>query len=311
MSSPPVILINPNSRKVRREKDLLPALREITHNRAELLETRTLSELPAAMANLHRQRPDLLFVCGGDGTVRATLTELIHTYGRDPLPKIALLRAGTMNTVAEGLGIHTSPLAQLERVLARCDRKLPLSSLLRHPLKINDSFGFIFAIGGFSNFIQRYSKRPDPSPARALWMLTRTTLSSLFHGPYVRALFPRFSTTLRVNQQPFLENVPVVTVAASAIRHIGFGFQPFTYAEGDNGEFGVLTLLTSPRAFLPHLLQIYRGCPFESRTIRQGAARELLIRVDVPTSPMIDGDLLEPRKEFALEVGPAVDFVLG
>jgi diacylglycerol kinase family enzyme len=261
------------------------------------------------MAKIRDSRPDLLFICGGDGTLRRTVSGLLRAYGDSPLPKIAILTGGTMNTVAAALGIRKGPSAFLRSVIEGCDPPLPIASRRIHPLAYDGGHGFIFAVGGFSNFIARYSAVPDPSPLRAFGMLTRTTASAFFGLPYSRAMFPPFAARIRIDGR-LVPELPTV-IAASAFRHIGFGFRPFAHAEGPGGDFGTLLLRGSPAALLPHFAKIRRGEPLGDPAIGQFPASDLRIEVDSPLPPMIDGDLLPPRKEFALRRGPALDFVTG
>src|SRR5262245_51132066 len=58
----------------------------------------------AALANEAALGPDdVLGIVGGDGTVSAVLGAFDRP--ERPLPRLALLRGGTMNTVARGLGV--------------------------------------------------------------------------------------------------------------------------------------------------------------------------------------------------------------
>ena len=305
------VLVNLHSRNVRRDPAFLPALREMFQNRGPFLALQNPTELSSAFSEIRKRRTDLLFVCGGDGTLRQTVSELIRAYGNTPAPKIAILKTGTMNTVAAGLGIRSSALSQFRWILERCDRALPLPSQLLRPLAINDSHGFIFAVGGFANFIARYTEAADPSPYRAFWMLTRTTVSALFGTSYSRTLFAPFVADIWKDQKPLQGRTPLTTISASAIRHIGFGFKPYAQAEGPTEEFGTLILQASPRSLVPHLRKIRRGLPIHGSSFEQSSAHEMRIELDRELSPMVDGDLLPPRKEFTLRSGPALDFVTG
>jgi diacylglycerol kinase family enzyme len=305
------VLVNVHSRKIRKDPRFLAELRETFGTRGLFLTPKTPQDLPAAISEIRKYQTDLLFVCGGDGTIRQSVSELILGYGNQPLPKVAILKSGTMNTVATGLGIHRPALVQLRWILERCDRPRPLPSVLLHPLSIGDTYGFIFAIGGFSNFISSYDSVSDPTPFRGFWMLARMTISSILGTEHARSVFPPFSADIRKDGKPFLTRTTITTFSASAVKHIGFGFKPYAQAEGPAGDFGVLILKSLPRALVPHLLEIRRGIAISGPSIHQFAAREIQIQLDTEIAPMVDGDILEPRKEFALRVGPAVDFVTG
>jgi len=69
---------------------------------------------------------DVLGISGGDGTNHVTITGFLDVYGSEqggggttptPLPQIAFLRGGTMNTVANSVGIqHGKPEGLLSRL---------------------------------------------------------------------------------------------------------------------------------------------------------------------------------------------------
>ena len=48
--------------------------------------------------------PFTLVLVGGDGTIGGTLTPLVEKWGSEPLPRIAVVAGGTVNTIAHSLG---------------------------------------------------------------------------------------------------------------------------------------------------------------------------------------------------------------
>src|SRR6187401_1218608 len=65
-----------------------------------------LEELGAVARAFKARDIDVVCVSGGDGTLHTVLTAMATAYDGAPLPRVAILRAGTMNTVARGLGIR-------------------------------------------------------------------------------------------------------------------------------------------------------------------------------------------------------------
>lgn len=305
------LIVNAHSRRIRKDSSFQARLQKHFHGRGPFFALKSPDELAPTLSEIRKVRPDILFICGGDGTLRQTIHELIKQYRTDPFPRIAILKTGTMNTVATGLGVNRSAHNQLKWILTRLDRSLPLPIRTIHPLRIDDTHGFIFAIGGFTNFIAQYSATSDPSPLRALWMLGRATISGLCKSSYAASLFPSFLANVSRGDRMVLSQAGVTTISASAIRHIGFGFHPYAQAEGSAGDFGALILRESPTSLLSSAGKIYRGAPIRSASILQFSAPELLIELHSELVPMVDGDLLKPRKEFALSRGPAVHFISG
>ena len=71
--------------------------------------TETLDEVRGLAREFKEKGIDILGISGGDGTNHRTLSTFLEVYGETPLPKIALLRGGTMNNLANqlGIGLHS------------------------------------------------------------------------------------------------------------------------------------------------------------------------------------------------------------
>ena len=307
----PALLMNVHSRTIRRNTGLLEKVEATFGERGPFVTSRSPNELPTLMADLYRYKPSVLFVYGGDGTLRQTLTHLIATYGKNPLPLIAILRGGTMNTVATSIGIVDPPLRHLRHLVERIDRGIPLKTVQRNLLEVNHHYGFIFAIGGFARFIEYYVENKDPTPWYGFKLLTQTTLSALAGGPLSKAIFKEFTVNLWRDSQPLLQQAGVTNIAAASIRHIGFNFKPFWGAEEPGGGFGLLVFRKIPTRLLFHLPRFYLGKPVSDPSFLQLPAHDALIHVEHAMRPMLDGDLLNASKEFSIRSGPTLEWVVG
>jgi len=152
------LLINPHSRVNRREA-LTQKMRDCLGSDS-VVQTQGLDELPGALDRLLRERRhNVLAICGGDGTIHHTLNALVK-YIQAPslgesvprrLPKILLLRGGTMNILAHALGTGTKPLQSLrafnQYVRARRLHELPtrdIPFLHIHTSEFEERYGFVF-----------------------------------------------------------------------------------------------------------------------------------------------------------------------
>ena len=113
------IVSNPLSRRNRRHPELARRLREVLGDDGEVVEASTPEELERAVERLRAAGVDVLGLAGGDGTGQVVLTACARAAPGAPLPRLLLLRAGTMNTVAHGHGIRGRPEHILREVLAR------------------------------------------------------------------------------------------------------------------------------------------------------------------------------------------------
>src|SRR6202044_3153267 len=120
---------------------------------------------------------------GGDGTNHVTITGFLGVYapgkatiGADacPLPPVAFLRGGTMNTVANSVGVrHDKPEGLLGRLLrAYAERAVsPLANVERHVMRIAGrdagpggdatKYGFLFGTGVVYGFLAEYYRNGD------------------------------------------------------------------------------------------------------------------------------------------------------
>ncbi|MFH1017526.1 MAG: diacylglycerol kinase family protein [Pseudomonadota bacterium] len=302
------LVANPHSRKARRDPKYLEKLERAFGERGLFVSSPAAGALSQVMADVFRARPSVLFISGGDGTLRQCLTHLIAAYGDEPLPKIAILRGGTMNTVATSLGIRGDAITQLKAILDRRDRRVPATIVRRRMLSVNRHNGFIFGLGGFARFIEHYDAQ-NPTPFVAFKLLTRTVLSTIAKGPLASFFFQPFTAHVWRDGKPWLPETTVTNISASSIRHIGFHFKPFYGAEED-GSFGVLVFRELPRRLILHLPRLFLGHAVADPSFLQVPAKSLLIKVGTPMRPMLDGDILKADTSFEISNGPELELVV-
>src|SRR5947209_11181239 len=108
------IIANPNARR-NREWPLAAGLLRKAAPGAALIETRTEAELLAAARAFAADRPRVLAIAGGDGTVTHTVTALQQAFDGAELPPLALLGGGAYDSLAP-LGGRGSPEDRLKRI---------------------------------------------------------------------------------------------------------------------------------------------------------------------------------------------------
>jgi diacylglycerol kinase family enzyme len=112
-------------------------------------------DVAGALTDMAAQQVEVLAVCGGDGTVHAALTVLLHTRPFAVRPLVALIAGGTTNMTAADVGIGGKPTRALERLLAWSEGRGPSGQLVRRAILRVDcgpgsapQFGMFFSAAG-------------------------------------------------------------------------------------------------------------------------------------------------------------------
>lgn len=120
------IIVNPIAGGGRSFRFIQRYIRQWPHSQweVELLTTRADYRAGPLAREMLEHPPDLLAVCGGDGTIN----EVASQIPRPPFP-VAVLPAGTANVVARELGLPLDPIRALQIALKRKVRKVDLGEL--------------------------------------------------------------------------------------------------------------------------------------------------------------------------------------
>ncbi len=304
------VITNPRSRQNRRNPALARRLAYILGERGLLEQPTDLDALDRVALQLKDREIDVVAINGGDGTSHVVLSALVRAYGDAPLPQIALLRGGTMNTVARGLGISGSPQELLGRLTALYHRDEPMASVQRNLLRVGDQAGFLFGNGVISNFLEAYYEGSEPTPARAAWLLTRAVASTLVQGKLVKRLSRPLRARVLLDGRE-LPDFPWIALAAGTVDDIGLGFRPFYKAPGHPGAMHAVGFGCTPGQLVPDLWNIYRARATRHPRIVDGLCRVMEIEsLDAqPLNFMIDGDFHRGGQRLEVRVGPRVQML--
>ncbi len=99
---------------------LLPRIRSfiLTHANIFHVEINHTGEVPDALTLIARSAPDVLVINGGDGTVQAVLTSLMHDqpFIAQKSPPLAILSNGKKSAIADDYTTTGKPMQALERI---------------------------------------------------------------------------------------------------------------------------------------------------------------------------------------------------
>lgn len=300
------VILNPYSKKFKKDPNRAKHMGFIVGDKASCKETEDLDDLRRVAEEFKTRDIDILAINGGDGTNHCTLTTFLQVYGEKPLPKIALLRGGTLNTVARSVGVKGRSEDILSNLLVKYHEDIPFETRDLLIMKINNEYGFIFGIGTAYSFMELYYKNNSLSPLLAAKTAFHAIGSCLINGKLTRGMFERFNAEVTVNNQtwPFKNYSSLLT---GSINQLGLDFKAFYLAEKFPGKFHALGVSCTPRSLLKYLPVMFMGKPSGNPDLIEDAASEMTIKLEKPLPYMIDGDMKkDPVDHFHISCGPVL-----
>ena len=272
--------------------------------------TGALDEIAPALDALRALDVGTIVLVGGDGTVSATLTELVRSWPQAEWPAIVLTCGGTVNTIAKALGARRSPEAAVDHLLAGDVPRETLRPALRVSADGQEPLcGMIFGNGVATRWLEAYYAAPSQGVVEAARLVSQAVGSALVGGSFARQLFEPFEGRLRVDGH-WLDDQAFTAIGASTIRDVGLGFRPFHSAEQHPGRFHLLHTDAGPGRVVLELpaarlgLADAPGCG----CLRHHSPQRAEITLDTPQRWMIDADIQAPAKELQLSITTPLRF---
>ena len=308
------VVANPKSRLHRRYPGLTNALATVLGEKGELVTPTDLGALAESAARFRDRGVDLVCVNGGDGTLHQVVTALVRTYGEEAaLPRIAILRGGTMNIIADSIGIRGGAEQTLGRIVDALHTGAELPTTVCRPMRITVDdgvpyYGFLSGNGIIARYLELYYEHPDPSPLSAAWLLARGAASALVRGPLVKRLLRPYSGTVVVDGIP-LPSERWTAVALGTVEQMGLGFRVFHLLADHPDTLQVVGIGSSVANLARELPSVYRGRGVHHPENTTRAARTVALESDEPIPLMIDGDFVRAERRVRYALGPPIRFV--
>jgi diacylglycerol kinase family enzyme len=307
------VVSNPRSRQNRRNPGLSGQMSFMLGTRGKVAQPHTRDELVEQARHFRDDGIDILAVNGGDGTLHIVLTAFLEAYEGEPLPPVAILRGGTMNTIASGLGVRGSPAELLSALLLRYHTDQPLPMAERNILKIEGGekpeYGFLFGNGLLSNFLAEHYASAEPSPLTAAWLLVRAIGSAVVGGELIRRLSAPAECAVEVDGVPWAAE-RYLTVTIGTVDDIGFRFRPFFEALRHPGRMHALGFAGDALSMVKVLPRVRMALPIEGRDIYSAIPQKVVLHSKTPAPFMVDGDFHPAGQTVTVSVGPRIRFVL-
>ena len=305
------IVINRHAGCLRREPRLVSRLRSQASGRAQLYLTESAAELSGVAKEIARSDVRCVGIVGGDGTASSTLTSLWHEYAARPLPRIAFLRGGTMNTVASSIGISECPTSELlSRMLASV--RAPETSRVhtRPAMIVGDQLGFLFGTGVWYGYLAETYSSGQPTRLHNVAVLGRVLASAAVGGSTYQRVLQRDVVSIRFEGGQW-EQRPYLAIAASTVAHAGFGFAPFHRALGESDRFQLLAIKSGPRALIRDFPRLRLG-----QGLRDSTAHDTLTSWAELRAPQgctfgysVDGEIAPATQALRLALGPVLEIL--
>ncbi len=304
------VISNPRSRRNRKNPGLARELTYVLGERGEHHAPRDLDALQHAVERFRTHAIDVLCVNGGDGTLHRAVTALTRVYGDAPLPRIALLRGGTMNTIANGVGVQGRPAEILDYVVTRYHAGEAMPTTPRWTMAVDASHaGFLFGTGLQAAFLEEYYRGGEPTPMKAGWVLGRAVLSAAVQGPLIQRLFRAQPMEAYIDGVRWPREA-WMSVAAGTVDGIGLGFRPYFRALQEPGKMHVLGFACSGLTVARELPRMYRAQATRSPNILSDVSTHLRLSSPEPIGYMIDGDFYAGGCQVDVRIGRRVDFIV-
>lgn len=220
------IITNPHSKLNKRNPGRSALLGYILGEKGRLEVTNNLEDLERVAAEFKSKEISILAINGGDGTICRTLTAFIKVYAGVSLPKVALLRGGTINVLANNLGIKGSPeqiLYRLVEVYSNVDKDFLTQTLTT--LEVEGSYGFLFGNGAASSFLKEYYKRKSGPLGAFMWTLA-VWFSGMWNGNLYRSVIKNQMQNLLPEASPAFSHSSLA-VFASTLKNMPLGYPLF------------------------------------------------------------------------------------
>ena len=298
------VLINARAGALRRDPALADRIRRQLPPEC-VKQTADVGEIADALLALRKVEADTLFLVGGDGSVGATLTELVRVWP-EPRPAVVLTRGGTINTIPLSLGARGRPDQMLERLLAGGRSAETERPLLRVDADGEERFGLIAANGGAARWLEVYNAGPRGRAAAAA-LVARILAAVPVGGQLARRIFQAYRAELELDGAAIETGITVA--GGASVRHVGLGFAPFRTAGMYPDRFHFVWTDASPLRLAAEIPLFAADVYGRRSCLRHEAVKRARIVSEGSEPYTIDGDLFAPTRELRIEAGPLVRFL--
>jgi diacylglycerol kinase family enzyme len=304
------VIFNPYAGKNKRNPGLEDALRDILGDHGLFARTDNKDDLARAVRDFLEAEIDVLAISGGDGTLHQVISAMADAYGSRPLPQIASLRCGTMNTVSNSVKLKGQSTDIMRHIVETYAAGGQFGLFAQHTMKVNDRFGFLTGAGVIARFLQVYYSAPKPGPVHAAGMVAQMIFSAVFRTGYNQRIFHPSRCRLTVDGRDLPQD-EYLFVLACTVKELGLGFKPTPRAYEKPGHFHLFAGSMTPAELVPRVPALWLGRDIvHPKMYYNGIAAEMTIEPLEPIPWMIDGDVYGTDQPLRFSVGPTLSLIV-
>lgn len=301
------IISNPFAKMNKKDPEHNTRLWAILGNHGQLEITRSLEDLESVCQEFHARNINLVGIVGGDGSISLVLSYLAKAYGHHNMPKILLLKGGTINFLAANLGLSSSGIQCLQDTLALIKKGKPLYERRLSTIRVDNRLGFIFANGAASAFLKEYYKNKT-GPTGAMLKILQTILDGILHGK-INGKFSEIvkHSPVKINGK-FMANHVLTFV--STVPRLPFGIHLFQKLRYDENQSETIVITQDGSNLIKETLWTFlTGKLHQASFIESTKSDHSLIECEENSSYSLDGDLITTHSgKVHITMGPRVTF---
>ncbi len=313
------VISNPLSGRNRRNPQLVRRLAYILGDQGELAQPPSLDELEDTIRTFRDRGVDTICVNGGDGSLHKVFSALVRVHGEGcapedltalRLPRIAILKSGTVNTMARNIGLKLNAQAMLGAVVDGTHTGQPMRTVERTLVVVNGRHaGFLFGTGVLYRFMRAYAESPNQGPIAGFKLLVKASVSAIVGGAFARDLFHPDGAQVRVDGNVWPQSA-FSSIAIGGMDDIGIGFKIFHAAARHPDHLHALGFYGGPVPIVLDLPRVYAGRPMQRADVLDQVVRHVHIQGEAAQGFMMDGDFVEGGQFLDIHAGPRIRFVV-
>lgn len=261
-------------------------------------------EAEALLPQLAAERPDVVVINGGDGTIAAVLGLILDHWPEGALPLIIVLPGGTANMTAGDIGTAPSHKRALRRFFRWLDRGAPLQGDIRerHIMRVEGAadghvrHGMFLGTGAVMQATQfahaKVHSRGLGGEISLGMILIRAVWGLIRQDPrFYQPTHVRMELTGDARPPVSRDEAPMLILVASTLERLFLGIRPFWAKAG--GPIGLTAIRGGALRFARAFQSVLRGSPNRHVTPENGyeSFRAARIALNFDGELNLDGEL--------------------